>query len=176
MILSTATHSSVPVLVPTSPPQWTRQQHQPGILTRPSPIPIQRPSQQHSSSSGSISGLWTAPPRHQAPPQPAPNTNTNTSQHQRSSSSRAPASSYALSGPGPQRHSSLKSTSTSDSSLSSLNSSPTPAPAVAAGNSTLSSRAAPFEPGRMLQRPPAAAYTPGLWPVPTTNRGKWTGT
>ncbi|KAJ6631065.1 hypothetical protein B0H10DRAFT_1980682 [Mycena sp. CBHHK59/15] len=119
--------------------QWTRQQA-PGAVNRPSPVPIQRPGQ-NASSSGPH---WTAPPRHQQPSNP---------QHQRSSSSRAPRSPVLLAQALPQRHSSLKSTSTSDSS-SSLNSSPTPAPAVASGNntSTLSSRAPPFEPGRM--RPP----------------------
>ncbi|KAF7349312.1 hypothetical protein MSAN_01720700 [Mycena sanguinolenta] len=148
-----------------NPQQWARQQV-PGILTRPSPIPIQRPGQ--NSSSGSSSGFpqWTAPPRHQPPP--------NTSQHQRSSSSRASRSPVSYTQGLPQRHSSLKSMSASDSS-SSLNSSPTPAPAVAAGTttSTLSSRAPPFEPGRM--RPPAAAYinSSGVWPTPT-NRANGT--
>ncbi|KAJ7135968.1 hypothetical protein C8R44DRAFT_769376 [Mycena epipterygia] len=154
--------------------QWARQQT-PGILHRPSPVPIQRPGQ--TSSSGSNFPQWTAPPRHQQPP--------NTSQHQRSSSSRAPRSPAPFAPALPQRHSSLKSTSTSDSS-SSLNSSPIPTPAMAAGNntSTLSSRAAPFEPGRM--RPAAAGtYTnpsgvqpvPIQWPTPTVrgNGGhKWT--
>ncbi|KAJ6571686.1 hypothetical protein B0H19DRAFT_1255632 [Mycena capillaripes] len=142
-----------------NPLQWGRQQV-PGILTRPSPIPIQRPGQ--TSSSGASFPQWTAP-RHQ----PAPTT----SQHQRSSSSRAPRSPGSFAQALPQRHSSLKSTSTSDSS-SSLNSSPTPTPAVAAGNnsSTLSSRAAPFEPGRM--RPAAAgAYTSSsVGPAPPNQR------
>ncbi|KAJ7695391.1 hypothetical protein B0H17DRAFT_1158890 [Mycena rosella] len=137
--------------------QWVRQQT-PGT-SRPSPVPIQRPGQ--TSSSGSSFPQWTAPPRHQ---QPQPQ---NTSQHQRSSSSRtphSPAPPTAL----PQRHSSLKSTSTSDSS-SSLNSSPSPAPAVAA--STLSSRAAPFEPGRMrpaayINNASSAQPVPIQWPAP----------
>ncbi|KAF8189808.1 hypothetical protein K438DRAFT_2018783 [Mycena galopus ATCC 62051] len=152
-----------------NPPQWARQQV-PGILMRPSPIPIQRPGQTHnnsSSSSGSGFPQWTAPPppRHQPNTGTTSTTNANTSHHTRSASSRASRSPQVL----PQRHSSLKSKSasisisTSDSS-SSLNSSPTPAPAVAAA-STLSSRAAPFEPGRM--RPPTAAYGPGVWPAPT---------
>ncbi|KAJ7487798.1 hypothetical protein FB451DRAFT_1081388 [Mycena latifolia] len=139
--------------------QWARQQT-PSAASRPSPVPIQRPGQP--SASASSFPQWTAPPRHQPPPNP--------SQHQRSSSSRAPRSPVPPTSALPQRHSSLKSTSTSDSS-SSLNSSPTPAPAVATGTntSTLSSRAVPFEPGRM--RPPAAgAYTntsgvPIQWPT-----------
>ncbi|KAJ7755332.1 hypothetical protein DFH07DRAFT_743296 [Mycena maculata] len=141
--------------------QWARQQT-PGILTRPSPVPIQRPG---ASSSSSAVPQWTAPPRHQQPPNP--------SQHQRSSSSRVPRSPVSFAQALPQRHSSLKSASASDSS-SSLNSSPTTTPAVATGNgsntSTLSSRAAPFEPGRM--RAPGAYNTssgvqlvPIQWPA-----------
>jgi hypothetical protein len=157
-----------------NPVQWARQQI-PGLLTRPSPIPIQRPGQTSTSASGPGFPQWTAPPRHQQAP--------NTSQHQRSSSSRAPRSPVSFSQALPQRHSSLKSTSASDSS-SSLNSSPTATPAVASGNNTsmLSSRAAPFEPGRM--RPPAAgAYNgvqaaPNQWPAPTVRGNgthKWAG-
>ncbi|KAK7046630.1 hypothetical protein R3P38DRAFT_2874827 [Favolaschia claudopus] len=156
------------------PPQWARPQQVPGILTRPSPIPIQRPGQTSLSASGAGFPQWTAP-RHQPPPPTVPSQ----SQHQRSASSRAAQTSVPYTHALPQRHSSLKSTSTpSDSSSSS---SPTPAPAVAAASamtSTLSSRAAPFEPGRM--RPSAAAYmnasTAG-WPapVPRTNgiHQKW---
>ncbi|KAJ7432897.1 hypothetical protein B0H11DRAFT_1889592 [Mycena galericulata] len=164
-----------------TPVQWARQQT-PGVLTRPSPVPIQRPGLTSSSSSGTFS-QWTTPPRHQPP--------ANSSQHQRSSSSRAPRSPVTLAQALPQRHSSLKSTSASDSS-SSINSSPTTTPAVTAGNgntSTLSSRAAPFEPGRM--RPPGpATYSsntnpggaqpvPIQWPAPAMrvngNSHKWTG-
>ncbi|KAJ7152588.1 hypothetical protein C8R43DRAFT_1235612 [Mycena crocata] len=157
-------------------PQWARQQAA-GAVARPSPAPIQRPGQPPT---GGLSfPQWSAPPRHQT--QPTPNSNPNPSQHQRSSSSRAPRSPAPYAQVLPQRHSSLKSTSTSDSS-SSLNSSPIPAHAVATGNSsTLSSRAAPFEPGRM--RPPATGpYTnpsgvlpmPIQWPRGNVNH-KWTG-
>ncbi|KAJ6484370.1 hypothetical protein C8R47DRAFT_553310 [Mycena vitilis] len=158
-------------LVGHNPPQWARQQV-PGILTRPSPIPIQRPGQ--TSSGGSFS-QWTAPPRHQQ--------NPNVSQHQRSSSSRAPRNPESYSHALPQRHSSLKSTSTSDSS-SSLNSSPSSTPAVAAGNntSTLSSRAAPFEPGRMrpsaYNSPPPVQAMPNQWPAHSSRSNsnhKWAG-
>ncbi|KAJ7151188.1 hypothetical protein C8R46DRAFT_1179520 [Mycena filopes] len=165
------------------------RQQTPGLLTRgpaPIPIPIQRPGLTSVSSFNNNNfPQWNAPPRHQPPPAPPSNTtnanananantnaNTTTSQHHRSSSSRAarsPVFPQAL----PQRHSSLKSkstlTSSSDSSSSlSLNSSPTATPAVAA--STLSGRAAPFEPGRM--RP----YAPP-WPTAVrANSGhKWAG-
>ncbi|KAJ7039754.1 hypothetical protein C8F04DRAFT_996125 [Mycena alexandri] len=154
--------------------QWRQQT--PGLLTRPSPIPIQRPGLT-SSASASNFPQWTAVPRYQPPPL-LPNTNANTSQHQRSSSSRAPRSPVPFVQALPQRHSSLKSTLTSSSDSSSLNSSPTATPAVANTSSTLSSRAAPFEPGRM--RPPAAAYAPNQWPTPgAAVRGnsthKWAG-
>ncbi|KAJ6590652.1 hypothetical protein DFH09DRAFT_1259597 [Mycena vulgaris] len=149
-----------------------------GAANRPSPVPIQRPGQTSASATGPSFPQWTAPPRHQQPPNP--------SQHQRSSSSRAPRSPVPFASALPQRHSSLKSTSASDSS-SSLNSSPTPTAAVAAGNntSTLSSRATPFEPGRM--RPATGPYSnasagqsvPPQWPA-TATRGsgnlKWAAT
>ncbi|KAJ7096687.1 hypothetical protein B0H15DRAFT_880161 [Mycena belliarum] len=141
--------------------QWARQQSS-SAASRPSPVPIQRPS--------TTFPQWTAPPRHQ----PSSNTNPNPLHHQRSSSSRAPRSPIPLAPTLPQRHSSLKSTSASDSS-SSLNSSPITTPAVAANASTLSSRAAPFEPGRM--RPVVSAYGPTSgpqaiqWPAPAARGG-----
>ncbi|KAJ7637175.1 hypothetical protein FB45DRAFT_865065 [Roridomyces roridus] len=134
--------------------QWNRQTV-PTVLTRPSPVPIQRPGITPSSSS-SGSTQWAAA-RHQSQPTPATAAATSApqSQHQRSSSSRpsrSPVTSFAQ----PQRHSSLKSTSTSTDSTSS-NSSPTGTPATA-NTSTLSSRAPPFEPGRMRTGSNGALY------------------
>ncbi|CAK5272287.1 unnamed protein product [Mycena citricolor] len=108
--------------------QWTRQQQQqvPGILTRPSPIPIQRPGQPAPSSSFP---QWSTAPRHQ----PAPR----------------------MMAQAPQRRSSLKSMFAE-----------TAAPSVTAA-STLSSRAAPFEPARSRTGGGSAVWSaarsPGKW-------------
>ncbi|KAJ7207188.1 hypothetical protein GGX14DRAFT_456510 [Mycena pura] len=142
--------------------QWAGRQQVPGILTRPSPIPIQRPGQQNPS---------TGPVWHPQAPMSAV-LPAQQQQHQRSASSRAPAprSPVALRPVPPQRHSSIKSASASDSS-SSLNSSPTSAPATAAAptpasRAMLSGRAPPFEPGRIAVRP-------GVYSVSGAGSSQW---
>ncbi|KAJ7857295.1 hypothetical protein B0H14DRAFT_3085241 [Mycena olivaceomarginata] len=149
------------------------------FLTRPSPIPIQRPGQTSSSASGSAFPQWTAPApsrppsarvqhRRRRPPSTPPRTNAPPPPARPRPPVAPPRPSPSRSGTRRSRTQSPRSTSTDPSASASLNPSPTPASAVAA--STLSSRAAPFEPGRISFL--ASSASGNGWPAPvSTGRG-----